>query len=895
MASKSTYKTTFEVGQIIRPIYTGGPVALSENAKLLVTSLGEDAILTDLSTGDGLGKVEGDGEVITNIALSPDAATLVLCSRSLSMRIYSLTKDDNGSLEPAAKRFLKPHSTPVSVTSIDRTGSLLATGGKDGLTKVWDIQKGHLTHNLHGPGVPISSLKFFETPVHKDSKKRKSGDISDSVDTRLLLGVGYQDGKVRVFDLHKGSVIAKLDSHVSSVQAIDYSQDQNALVTGSRDKTIIWWDTRSWKLRKVQPVFDMVESAGFIRDGRVSFSAGLNGCLRLWETDTGRELTQEQTAKAEENAIVSAIYRPSREFILCVQVDRTLAFYHTPEIQEHPPLPTLPPVEPFRWISGTHDEVIDLAYLLRDRSAMALATNSEDIRIVAAESREPDLNNPKSTAAYFGQDIGILKGHDQIVISLDVDWSGHWVATGAKDNTARLWKVDVESGEFTCYATFAGHAQSVSAVGLPKTIPPESSAAYRDPLNHPPSFIITGSEDQTVKRWDVSQSGPEDPKVPARARFTKKAHDKDINALDIHHAAQLFASASQDKTVKIWSTQEGEVQGILRGHNRGVWSVRFAPKGTPIIQGEQGPAAGKGTILTGSGDKTVKIWNLSDYTCLRTFEGHTHSILKVAWLKMPAGEENKRPLLCASAGGDGLVRVWNVNTGESECTLDNHEDRVWTLAVHPDTNTIVSGSADSTVTFWKDTTSETQAAQAEAAIQLVEQEQELENHIHEGSYREAITLALQLNHPGRLLSILSSVVTTDKPEPGSLCGLKVVDEVLSNLSDEQIFLLLLRLRDWNTNARTSPVAQTILWTLVRSYPASRFVSLQVRGAKGHKSVKEVIHGLLVYSERHYKRMEELHDESFILEYTLQHMGTLFPVQNGKGRNGVDTDGDVMMF
>src|SRR5690606_36362274 len=101
------------------------------------------------------------------------------------------------------------------------------------------------------------------------------------------------------------------------------------------------------------------------------------------------------------------------------------------------------------------------------------------------------------------------------------------------------------------------------------------------------------------------------------------------------------------------------------------------------------------------------------------------------------------------------------------------------------------GSGDSTVTFWEDTTKATQQAATQAASKLIEQEQELENHIHAGSYREAITLALQLNHPGRLLNLFTKVATTDKPDPGSLSGLKAVDQLLGSLSDEQIFLLLL--------------------------------------------------------------------------------------------------------
>ena len=114
-----------------------------------------------------------------------------------------------------------------------------------------------------------------------------------------------------------------------------------------------------------------------------------------------------------------------------------------------------------------------------------------------------------------------------------------------------------------------------------------------------------------------------------------------------------------------------------------------------------------------------------------------------------------------------------------------------------------------------------------------------------------------------------------------------MDEVLANLSDEQIFLLLLRLRDWNANARTAPVAQRILSTLVRSYPASRISNLSVKGARGQKSLKEVLHALKVYTDRHYRRMEELVDESYLVEYTLQEMDSLAPALEALEMEGVE--------
>ncbi|KAL8808342.1 MAG: hypothetical protein Q9182_000162 [Xanthomendoza sp. 2 TL-2023] len=893
MGSRTNVMTTFEPERVIQPIYTGGDVALDGEGQILATCLGEEAVLTDLKTGRILARLEGDGEVLTALAITPSASHLILSSRSLSMQIYSLQPSEDGpsTLTPILLRTLKPHSTPVITIAIDRSGTLLGTGSADGVIKVWDIRGGFVTHTLRGHNGVISALHFFESTTSeptsemssKQKKKRRKGTESegdrmdgvvsgDMATARFRLASGSEDGKIRIWDLSKRKSIATLDSHVSVVRDIEFSPILNVLVSGSRDKTAILWDAQTWTTKRVIPVIEIVEAVGFIKESTLLYTGGESGRLRVWDSETGRELTEEQTAGGDGDEIIRVLQNTGSQFLLTVHADQSLLLHSTSSLSEHSTSSKVEPLPLIRRISGTHDEIIDLAYVTPDRSLLALATNSESIRLVSLATQTSGSSSV-SNGDYFGADVALLQGHEEIIICLDVDSTGCWLATGAKDNTARLWKIDHAQRSYDHYATFTGHAESLGAISLAQ----RSSSSDSNSLAHPPSFLLTGSQDKTVKRWNIgrlprAENFDGKSKPLSRALYTRKAHDKDINAISINHNNTLFASASQDRTVKIWSVEDGEVQGILRGHRRGVWSVMFAPKDTPAISGDStGPASTRhGVVLTGSGDKTVKIWSLTDYSCLRTLEGHTNSVLKVLWMPLRPSEDattthHKRPVHIASAGGDGLVKIWDANTGEPACTLDNHTDRIWALTVDPSTNTLVSGGGDSVITFWTDTSSLTTAAAAAASTERVEQEQQLMNYVHAGRYRDAITLALALHHPARLLSLFQAVIDLNPPEPGSLSGDKAVDEVLVHLSDEQLLELLRRVRDWNTNARTAVVAQRILNVVVRSYSAERLAGLRGRGWK------EVVDGLRAYTERHYKRMAELVDESYLVEFTLREM------------------------
>jgi U3 small nucleolar RNA-associated protein 13 len=829
------------------------------------------------------------------------------------MRIYALARTEDDSIELELLRTLKPHASPVVVSAVDRTGTLFASGGADGIVKVWDIRGGFVTHTFHGHSGVISALLFFELDSaalknEESSKKRKrkskhEEDDSDGTTLGYRLASGGEDGKVRIWNLHKRTSAAVLDAHVSVVRTLDYSPEETALLSGSRDKTLMVWDAQTWKVRSTVPVLEEVESAGFLQNGKLIFTGGETARIRIW-TPTGQEVTEEQPEGTETEAITDIIHNPSLPYLLSVHADQTLILHSITPLQDLESN-SIRPLPIIRRISGTHGQIIDIAYVGPEKSLLALATNSEEVRIVSLDTTVPSDTDVDGN--YFGADIALLKGHDDIIISMDSDWSGHWLATGSKDNTARLWRLDPATSSYESYATFTGHAESLGAVALPRNTPSKDTPAFATPLEHPPSFLITGSQDKTIKRWDI----PKTANAKTRAAYTRKAHDKDINALATNPASTLFASASQDRTVKIWSCEDGTTLGVLRGHRRGVWAVSFSPTGTNLnIPGATSGSGGRGFILTGSGDKTVRVWSLGDYSCLMTMEGHTNSVLKVLWLppSHTPSEENhaagkdKRGSLVASAGGDGLVKIWEVQSGECATTLDNHEDRVWALTSRSPNQTssnvgetLISGSGDGVLTLWTDTTTQTALEQQKQASTLIESTQKLDNLVYGKNWREAIVLALQLDQPGRLLHLFKTVVESPEFDKESWLGLKEVDAVVASLADEQVFQLLKRCREWNVNARNSLVAQRILRAIIEGFGMERLAQLKVRGSGVGKAggLKEVLNGLKVYSERHFGRISEMWDESFLVEFTLREMDGLLLEDEGVNGFGGGTETDFI--
>ncbi len=137
-------------------------------------------------------------------------------------------------------------------------------------------------------------------------------------------------------------------------------------------------------------------------------------------------------------------------------------------------------------------------------------------------------------------------------------------------------------------------------------------------------------------------------------------------------------SGSADRTLKLWDAATGALLRTLEGHSDHVRSVAFSPDGT--------------RLLSGSDDRSLKLWDAVTGAPLHTFQGHLRRVNSVAF-----SPDGRRVL---SASEDRKLMLWDGTSGALLHTFEGHSDRVVTAAFSPDGTRLVSGSWDQTLRLW---------------------------------------------------------------------------------------------------------------------------------------------------------------------------------------------------
>lgn len=163
-------------------------------------------------------------------------------------------------------------------------------------------------------------------------------------------------------------------------------------------------------------------------------------------------------------------------------------------------------------------------------------------------------------------------------------------------------------------------------------------------------------------------------------RHILAGHKAPVNCVVISPIDHLIASASDDRTIRLFDVNTGLEVGVLRGHSGAVTSIGFSPNGTLITSGSQ--------------DDTVRIWDIATRTAVgEPLNGHSGSVQSVAF--------SPDDTLIASGSTDHTLRIWDIETHTTAGKpLTRHADFTRSVAFSPDGTLITSGSIRDTIWLW---------------------------------------------------------------------------------------------------------------------------------------------------------------------------------------------------
>ena len=757
-------------------------VQVTNDGEYILCQCGDKVNVLSSTSGQVLHALEAKDDPIHAMKLSPKDDLLVTSHTSGLLRLWEWKKNE-------IQRVWKSlHIGPIPKLGFDDTATLVASGGVDGTIKVWDIIRQYCTHSLKGSVGVISTIEFYQKG------------------NELFIYASGDDSVIRCWNLSTSEIIQELKGHFSKVTSLSICSANQQLMSCGRDKVLMLWDLKDGSLIRTVATHEVMEDAVLVPpggsvagiecgDASHAITGGERGVLRVWNLSTSQCVFTQGEETSSSSLICQLLFSEKNNTMTVVNHEHNILMYDIQTAQLK------------RQYVGFSDEILDVVFCGDKETHVAVATNSSVIKVYEVDTFNCQLVN----------------GHTNTVLSLAVSpVNKNLFASSSKDNTIRLWHL-TDAQKIACLAVGSGHTASVTSVSWSQLTT---------------SFVVSGAEDKCVKVWDIPASAiaakkTNSPSTPTalHCRRTEIAHDKDINSVAVSPNDRLIATASQDKTARMYSTESLALTGVMRGHRRGVWSVTFSP----VDQ----------VAATCSADCTVRLWSIADASCVKTFEGHDSSVLRVAFLC--------RGMQLVTCSADGLLKLWSVKTNECVQTCSEHEAKVWALAVRGDQKLFVSGGADSSLLVWKDVSEEEARVDAEAAALRVSQEQALSNLVQQRQWLRALKLAIKLKRPFRCLQILKEL-----RRDGDLDNNQLSD-VLTQLRDDQVEELLKFVVEWNTNSKHCHEAQLVLNQLLRLRSPEAWLKMP--------SCRTLLEGLLPYTERHFERMNRMLQSISFINYT----------------------------
>jgi WD40 repeat protein/DNA-binding XRE family transcriptional regulator len=580
-----------------------------------------------------------------------DVLTAVTIGRNDRYRAAATKRGELGVWHVGAgtrRRLWQAHTDQVRTIDFRPDERSLATGGQDGMVKLWDPEQGTLLWTGWHTGA-----------VHK---------VAFSPDGRTLAS-GGEDGVIRFWDVQRGTLMQTLSSPGGPVYALDWSPDGRLLASGGTDSQIRLWDLQAahpeTSLRTLTGHTHWVNQLAFAPDGRALASGSWDQTVRLWDVDS---LSLRETLSGHTGPVFGVTWSPDGRLLASCSVDQTIRLWDVEKAS-------------YRVVLHGHTSPVnDIAFTPDSRK---LLSGSDDDTM-----REWDVER--------GECVRITRSYR---VSLnDMDWSpdGNQLACAGTDTLVTIWDV---AGK-TSPRVLRGHLWAVNGVGWSPDgrllassgwdnairVWDASTGAclqtWRDPDHDGTIFqglgwspdgklLAAGTFGRGVLVWEV---------VTGTRRWVSLAQPTTIRRVAWCLDGTRLASCSDDASVCLWKASDGKLLAELKGHRGTVTCVSWSPDGTRLAS------------CGGRGSGELFIWDGRSGKRLSTLNEPGGVINAVAWSLSGS--------VLVSGGSDGALRWWNVESGECIRIVEGHEGAIQVVKISPDGRRLASCSDNGTINIW---------------------------------------------------------------------------------------------------------------------------------------------------------------------------------------------------